>query len=221
MGGTAKRAAKSAAAPVSVRERILCAAFELFHTKGYHDTSTLAIATRAKVSKRELYALFGGKRAMLAAGIEATTKQMGLPPEFPVPRDRAGLEVALAAFGANFLRKFCQPHVLATFRLAIGEAERAPEMARVLNASGRDGNRAALRAIIERAQQDGLLGSGDANTIATQFFALVWAGLQISLLLRVAPPPGPAEIERRARDAANAILRLYPIGGMADRGLSV
>jgi len=195
---------------MSVRERILCAAFELFLTQGYHDTSTLAIATRAKVSKRELYALFGGKRAMLAAGIEATTRQMGLPPEFPPPRDRAGLEAALSAFGSNFLRKFCDPAVLATFRLAIGEAERAPEMARVLNATGRDVNRAALRAIIARAQQDGLLGRGDANVMAIQFFALVWGGLQMGLLLRVTPPPGPAEIERRARDAASALLRLYP-----------
>jgi len=39
-----------------VRARILEAAFAAFMEKGYATTSTLEIATRARVSKRELYA---------------------------------------------------------------------------------------------------------------------------------------------------------------------
>ncbi len=146
---------------------------------------------------------------MLAAGVDGVVRQMGLPPEFPVPGDRAGLEAALAAYGVNFLRAFCDPGVLATFRLAIAEADRAPEMARVLNSAGREGARTALRAIIARAQQDGLVAPGDANAMAIRFFALVWGDLLLGLMMRVAPPPGPAEIERRARDAAASFLRLY------------
>jgi AcrR family transcriptional regulator len=41
----------------AVRERILEAAFRAFMESGYATTSTLEIATRARVSKRELYAL--------------------------------------------------------------------------------------------------------------------------------------------------------------------
>jgi len=41
----------------AVRERILKAAFAAFKKNGYATTSTLEIATRARVSKRELYAL--------------------------------------------------------------------------------------------------------------------------------------------------------------------
>jgi AcrR family transcriptional regulator len=37
-----------------MRERILTAAFEAFHERGYAATSTLEIATRARVSKRDL-----------------------------------------------------------------------------------------------------------------------------------------------------------------------
>ena len=37
--------------------------------RGYAGTSTLAIATRARVSKRDIYAVFADKRAILAVGI--------------------------------------------------------------------------------------------------------------------------------------------------------
>jgi len=37
---------------------------EAFMELGYHQASTLKIATRAQVSKRELYAAFGNKQAM-------------------------------------------------------------------------------------------------------------------------------------------------------------
>ena len=50
-----------------VRRRILDAAFSAFMEEGYAATSTLKIATRARVSKRELYALVGNKQEMLVA----------------------------------------------------------------------------------------------------------------------------------------------------------
>src|SRR5579864_2222899 len=53
----------------AVRERILDAAFAAFMKSGYATTSTLEIATRARVSKRELYALVGNKQEMLIACI--------------------------------------------------------------------------------------------------------------------------------------------------------
>src|SRR5882757_714209 len=70
----------------SMRKRILGAAFKLFVEKGYAGTSTLEIATRAKVSKRDLYASVGNKQAMLVAGITGRTAKMQLRPELPVPR---------------------------------------------------------------------------------------------------------------------------------------
>src|SRR6516164_9323661 len=44
------------------QERILRAAFEAFTEDGYADTSTLEIARRAKISKRDLYANFSSKQ---------------------------------------------------------------------------------------------------------------------------------------------------------------
>jgi AcrR family transcriptional regulator len=72
------------------RTRVLQAAFSAFQELGYAGASTLAIATRAKVSKRELYTLFSNKQAMLAACIAERTKRMRL--HFQVDKEqRSGL----------------------------------------------------------------------------------------------------------------------------------
>lgn len=46
--------------------------------------------------------------------------------------------------------------------------------------------------------------------MADLFTSLLWGGgLLVRLLLRVAEPPEPEEVRRRARDATKALLRLY------------
>src|SRR5690349_3745449 len=74
-----------------VRARILTAAFEAFVDRGYAATSTLEIATRARVSKRELYALVGNKQKMLITAIGERAKQLQAPANMPMLRDRATL----------------------------------------------------------------------------------------------------------------------------------
>lgn len=115
-----------------VRQRILEAAFSAFMERGFAETSTLEIATRARVSKRELYALVGSKQAMLAACIGERAKRLQMPADLPELRDRDTLARALEVFGAQLLREISDPTVIAVFRLAIAEAVRAPEVAEAL-----------------------------------------------------------------------------------------
>src|SRR6476661_7445838 len=126
----------------AVRERILTAAFEAFRERGYAATSTLEIATRAHVSKRELYALVGNKQKMLIAAIADRAKRFKAPADMPPLRDRATLARVLTAFGTRFVREVSDPHVIAVFRLAIAEAVQAPEVAQTLDSSGRETGRA-------------------------------------------------------------------------------
>jgi AcrR family transcriptional regulator len=63
----------------AVRQRILEAAFAAFVKSGYAMTSTLEIATRARVSKRELYALVGNKHEMLIACISERARRFDVP----------------------------------------------------------------------------------------------------------------------------------------------
>ena len=193
----------------AVRERILDAAFAAFMESGYATTSTLEIATRARVSKRELYALVGNKQEMLIACISERAKRFDVPSDLPVLRDRETLEQVLASFGTKLVREISDPTVIAVFRLAIAEVVQAPEVARALNSIGREASRAALRKIMAQAQASGLL-TGRPAELAQQFAGLLWRDLMVSLLLGVAERPPPREIAVRARDAAAAFLQLHP-----------
>ncbi len=194
----------------AVRERILEAAFAAFMKSGYATTSTLEIATRARVSKRELYALVGNKQEMLIACISERAKRFDAPADLPVLRDRETLERVLASFGTKLVREISDPAVIAVFRLAIAEVALAPEVARALNSIGREASRAALRKIMAQAQESRLL-TGRPAELAEQFAGLLWRDLMVSLLLGVAKRPNSREIAVRARDAAAAFLQLHPL----------
>src|SRR5437762_13038526 len=86
-----------------VRARILDAAFAAFMKSGYAASSTLEIATRARVSKRELYALVGNKQEMLIACISARARRLQVPADLPVPHDRETLAHVLASFGPQLI----------------------------------------------------------------------------------------------------------------------
>lgn len=193
-----------------VRERILEAAFRAFRKSGYATTSTLEIATRARVSKRELYELVGNKQEMLVACISERAKRLDVPTDLPVLRNRDTLEQVLTCFGTKFVHEVSDPAVIAVFRLAIAEALQAPEVARAVNSIGREAGRVALRKIMAEAQASRLL-MGHPAELAEQFAGLLWRDLLVSLLLGVAERPTPREIAGRASDATAAFLRLHPL----------
>ena len=191
------------------RARIIDAALAAFMKLGYAATSTLEIATRARVSKRELYALVGNKQEMLVACISGRAKRLQVPADLPVPRDRETLAQVLASFGTRLLREITDPSVIAVFRLAIAEAVHSPEVAKAFDSIGREATRSALRQIMSRAQVSGLL-EGDPAELAEQFAGLSWGMLMLSLLLGVAERPSAKDIEVRARAASAAFLKIHP-----------
>jgi len=193
-----------------MQERILGAAFKAFTQDGYAGTSTLDIATRAKISKRDLYANFSSKQAVLVACIVNRADRMRLPPDLPPPQSRQMLASTLTSFATKLLREVSHPAVIATFRLAIAEATRSPEIAQALDVARRDATRGALAELLANAQSNGLIGSGEPIEMATQYLGLLWEGLMVGLLLGVAATPKPAEAERRATKATAAFMQLHP-----------
>src|SRR6516165_7111646 len=183
-----------------IRERILNAAFSLFAESGFSTTSMLDIVTRARVSKRDLYALFQNKHAVLAACIHERTGRMRRPLDTaaPVPQTRDALAKLLVDFGVSILKTVCQPEVLTVFRLAIAESDRAPEIALTLHHSGREANHQALVALLTKTQERRLVANDDPAALATRYFALLWGDLLLSLLMRVRKAPTEREIQTRA-----------------------
>ena len=193
----------------TTRQRILDAAFATFLSKGYAGTSTLEIATRAKVSKRELYALFNDKSELFAAGIKHRTDIMRMPLVAPDLSDAEALKKTLIACGTSLLTGVTHPHVLSVHRLVIAESQRSPELAVILDREGRSANVAALTQMIREAQNRHLLREGNPAALAHVFSGLLWGDLFARLLLRVEKTPNEKEIARRARDATATFLILY------------
>jgi len=200
--------------PPSARERILAAAMETFMERGFANATTLEIATRARVSKRELYALVGNKEQMLAACVAARGDRMRLPEGFSEPTDRASLETALRRFGETMLRELSAPGVLAVMRLGIAEVQRSPAIAKSLDAMGRARARAALEALLRSAKASRLVADADTEEMIFDFYGLLWGMRLTWILLGVDKVPAPKQIEQRAAQAASRFLRIY---GLSER----
>jgi hypothetical protein len=147
---------------------------------------------------------------MLVACITERAGRLRVLVDRPEPLDRASLAVALSAFGTRLLREVTDPVVVGVFRLAIAEAERAPEIARALDSIGRAAARTELATLLERARSRGLLG-GDPAEMVERFLALLWGDLMMGLLLRLVETPTPEQAGHRAKHAAAAFLRLHPL----------
>jgi len=195
--------------PPSTRDRILGAAMQTFMEHGFANATTLEIATRARVSKRELYALVGNKEQMLATCIAERGNRMRLPEEFPAPTDRASLRMALRRYGETMLSELSNPGVIAVMRLGIGEAKRSPSIGKSLDAMGRAPARIALKALVDSAQASRFLVDRDVEEMIFDFYGLLWGVRYTWILLGVDKVPGPKEIERRAADATARFLKLY------------
>ena len=205
-----KLEAVAAVASDPTRQRVLQAAFDAFQERGYTGTSTLEIATRAKVSKRELYVLFDDKQDILLECIIARAHAIQKPLNIPLPDNAQALTEALRSFGVSHFRGVTHPEVLAVFRFAILVSDKSPEIARILEKS-RQWSRDAVAKMLTHSQNKGFLGAGDPAEIASGFFSVLWSDLMIRLLLRVAKSPANPEIERRAEKAVRWVLSQYPV----------
>jgi AcrR family transcriptional regulator len=185
----------------SPRERLLQATFAVVSEHGFAGASTLEIATRAQVSKRDLDALFYTKQAMLVASITERAGRMRQPLNLasPVAQSREVLEATLGQFGQIDPARPVQPQCAGVYRLAIAESARAPDIAWTLGKAGREANHLALGAWLAQARE--LIGAGNPAAMAAHFLATVGGALLIQLLLRVREVPTAGEIESRARIA--------------------
>ncbi|HMA48261.1 MAG TPA: TetR/AcrR family transcriptional regulator [Magnetospirillaceae bacterium] len=196
----------------SVRERIMKAAMTAFMEQGYAGTSTLEIATRAKVSKRDIYGEFGNKQALLAACIATRSQRMRPPGEIPPIASREDLIATLTLFGKTTLLEVTHPQVIGVFRLAIAEAKRAPEVAQTVDNTGRAAVRTALREVIQKGLAAGLI-AGSMPEMASEFASLLMKSSIMDILLGMEEAPSAEEAERRAKRAAEAFLKLHGVGG--------
>jgi AcrR family transcriptional regulator len=192
-----------------LRQRVMDAALAAFMDKGFAGTSTLDIASRANISKRDLDLVAASKSELLRQAVAERVGRLRPPLELPITGSREIFAATLEAFGLTVLNGVCNRDVLALHRFAAVEAATAPEIGRMLDALGRDAGRATLSRALARAQADGLIGAGDPAVQAGDFLALLWGDLLLRLIMRLTEPPPQVTLERRAREATEKLLTLY------------
>jgi AcrR family transcriptional regulator len=193
----------------AARSRILGAAFGLFMEKGYAGVSTLEIATRAKVSKRDLYALVGNKQEIFRSCVATRARRMTALYESPPPTTKAALADALKHLGGALLQELLHPAVVAVNRLAIASPTAAsPELAAEI-ARVRKANIAAIARFLAAAQAGGLIGPGDTGAMAELYLDLLGGPRLMLHALAAGETPTEAETNARAATAAETFLRLH------------
>lgn len=183
-------------------EEILSAAFDLFAEKGFHGTTMLDIATRARASKKTLYARFKDKadlfRALLAWGC-----RQNLPEEAPP----AGIEpsLALERHALAVLRAMMRPEGIALLRIVASEAERFPEIGALFDAMTRSASAAIVEDLARR------LKVRDTVSFADDFIALVRGDAYFRVLIGAVEIPGEAALAAQARRAVSRLLKAYSV----------
>jgi AcrR family transcriptional regulator len=185
------------------------AAFEAFVAHGVSGATTDEIARRARVSKREIYRLFGSREALFAGLVQERAGAMRQALELAPPPDAASALEALERFGREFLGLLTAPTTVAVYRLAVGEAGRLPELGRELDALGRGTVWSALRGWMAEAAARGALPVPDVERAAGSFMALLMGDLPVRLMLGAVPTPSGEELGRRAALARAGFARLW------------
>ncbi len=196
---------------LSQRQRILQAAMTLFMERGYAATSTLAIASAAKVSKRDLYAAFVSKRDILAACVRKRAGAMQAPLLLERPASREELTAVLVRYGAGMRDGVTDPQVIAAYRLAILEVPHTPEVAQALHEEGRVAAFNAVVGVLGAAQAAGVLRAGPVEPMAGLYLSLLIGDLVLEHLLGFTQPDGGRDARSCAEWATAALLGLYGV----------
>ncbi|MCP3804346.1 TetR/AcrR family transcriptional regulator [Allokutzneria sp. A3M-2-11 16] len=192
------------------RAVIVAAATEHFLRNGYVGANVDEIAAEARVSKRTIYNVFGGKeqlfRETLAEALvtaERFSRQLSV--ELGTTGDVAGelrdvaVRLAAAVLGGPVLR---------LRRLLIGEAERFPDLADDYYARAPGRVMDSLAEGLRRFHERGLLHVPEPE-LAAEHFAFLVMGAPLDRALFAARPLAADHVAARARAGAEAFLRSY------------
>jgi AcrR family transcriptional regulator len=154
------------------RERILDAAARAFLENGYEQTSTAEIATRAKVSKRELYTHFDDKRDMLTAVI--TQFQTDIQSHANLTWSSSGdVRDVLTRAGTELLQFISSDRFGKLFRIVAAESFHDPNSAQEFYVLGPAAGRKNTAAFLKRHMAAGNLRADDPLQAADDFLDLL------------------------------------------------
>ncbi len=150
---------------------ILAAAGELFLQHGFDATSMDAIAGRARISKRTLYARYADKSSLFNAVIYDLLGRILVPIETIHDSD-GELEAILFTLAHDLVVNALKPELLAVHRVITFETQRRPEFGRWINDARRKPAIHLIAGILERHRDE--LRVSDFEAAAEQFASLTY-----------------------------------------------
>jgi AcrR family transcriptional regulator len=160
---------EAAALDHDVREHAL----RLFLERGYDSTSMDAIADAAGTTKASLYARFPSKEALFTDVLGWAVQR----PDWPVPEpelsDPDDLEGTLRTIARASLRRALDPSMVKLSRIAIAQAGRFPEVARLIQMVGPWPRRQVVAELLRRHAAAGAIEAPEPDILAEHFLAMV------------------------------------------------
>ena len=158
-----------------LRDKILDVATEIFLKEGFGATSVEAVVARARISKRTFYHRFTDKANLFEAVVRRLIEQWMTPIEAELVEHQVPLEEVLRHLAQRMLAAALSPEALALYRILIAEAQRFPELARIMDEQGAARGIARIAALLAHEAKAGRLAVGDPTFAAEQLISLVVA----------------------------------------------
>lgn len=196
------------------RRSIVSAAADLFLKHGFLGTNMDEIAATANVSKQTVYAHFQNKEALFLEVVRGMTGVAGdeLQEQVADPEDDLPIEQFLHDFADRQLTIVMTPRLMHLRRLVIGEAERFPELGRVLHERGPGRSIGRLAKAFARYQERGQIKTDDVHAAASFFNWLVMgAPVNDAMLLGNDAILHGGALKTHVREAVRIFLAAYRI----------
>jgi TetR/AcrR family transcriptional regulator, mexJK operon transcriptional repressor len=204
-GGLDPRIARS-------RAVIVAAASEHFLRHGYVGASVDDIAAAARVSKRTVYNIFGGKEQLFR---EILADAFAVAGQFAADvgstlANTDDVEAELKTIAVELAGSVLSRRVVRLRRLLIGEAERFPELAREYYQRAPDRVMAALADAMASLGKRGLLSVDDPRQASEHFaFLVLGAPLDRALFSPTDDDAFTSADEHGVRNSVDVFLRAY------------
>ena len=191
------------------RGKILKEAANIFYEKGFEGACIDDLIARVGGSKRTIYNEFGNKEGLFTALVSQLVSKHAerLVAELDADeKSGAGIEQVLTDFARQLIRIVMDPEILAFQRIIIAEGKRFPSLAKAYYENGPARSCGRLAQILERHRQKGEIELADCSMAAQQFGGMIRDAHYTAVLLGLTEPPGPAEMDRRAKMAVEIFL---------------
>jgi AcrR family transcriptional regulator len=172
---------------------------------GYERATLQIIAQRAKVSKKTIYAKYGGKPGLLRAVLDRIADR-NMATDLSL-LDRDDPAEGLYEWARMIMRSTRTPAAHAITAISMREGLRFPEFREAMEEARRVRQQTPLRSYLERLQDRGLIRPVDCDEIASIFLWVLSQEMVTAVSAGTAQPLSDAEADEKARRVATLIAR--------------